>query len=199
MKWVWVGGALMSFAAVVSTAQDITIRAVASGATLRAGFAVGGSRVLPEIVYIKGDMTRLEFQDGGETDYILRDGKAHASWLVNEKARVVLPLGNGPSARQYLFNVDRPCAEFSGSCTKGERVTVAGRVATRWRFLDAGHTGPDGADSGTMWIDDESGLLLGYDGKDMSGRPMKWTVTSVDVGEISPDLFKMPAIEPRKP
>ena len=197
MNRAWVGVTLMSLAAATS-AQDITIRAVASGATLRAGFAVGGSRVLPETVYIKGDMTRLEFQDGGETDYILRDGKARASWLVNEKARVVMPLGNGPSARQYVFNTNRPCANFSGTCTKDEGGFVAGRAATRWRFLDAGHTGPDGADSGTMWIDDESGLLLGYDGKDMSGRPMKWTVTSVDTGEISPDLFKMPAIEPRK-
>ncbi|HEY4145326.1 hypothetical protein [Pinirhizobacter sp.] len=199
MKWSRASAALLFFIAMASSAQDITIRAVASGATLRAGFAVGGSRVLPEVVYIKGDMTRLEFQDGGQTDYILRDGKARASWLVNEKARVVLPLGNGPSARKYFFNIDRPCADFSGSCTKGDRSTVAGHAATRWRFIAAGHTGPDGTDSGTMWIDDASGLLLGYDGKDMSGRPMKWTVTSVDTGEISPDLFKMPAIEPRKP
>jgi len=181
-----------------SDALDVTIHAIASGATLRTGFAGHGTHVLPEIIYLKGDLARVEFYDGKDNEYVLRDGKARNSWLINEARQFVLPLGNGPTARQYFFPLERPCADFGGTCSKLDASTVVGRAAVVWRYRNAGHAGPDGSDSGTMYLDAENGLLLGYDSADLSGRPMKWTVTSVDFGKVDPAMFTLPKAAPKK-
>jgi hypothetical protein len=64
--------------------------------------------------------------------------------------------------------------------------------ASGWRFRHAGSRGPDGSDSGTMWIDDEYGLLLGYHAEDMQGRSLDWTVTTVSFEPLPPELFELP-------
>jgi hypothetical protein len=85
-----------------------------------------------------------------------------------------------------------PCRSMDISCEREGKKTIAGREAGGWRFRHAGSRGPDGSDSGTMWIDDEYGLLLGYHAEDMQGRSLDWTVTTVSFEPLAPELFELP-------
>ena len=78
------------------------------------------------------------------------------------------------------------------SCEREGKKTIAGREASGWRFRHAGTRGPDGSDSGTMWLDDQYGLLLGYHAEDMQGHSLDWTVTTVSFERLPPELFELP-------
>jgi outer membrane lipoprotein-sorting protein len=156
---------------------DVTLSGVASGVALKVGFEGTGKRVLPETVYIQGNRTRLEFRSADQQGYLLRQGSG--IWLVNEAARQAWPLKYSTTARQYL-------------CEHVGTKEIAGREAGGWRFTHAGSRGPDGSDSGTMWIDTQYGLLLGYHAEDQQGRSLDWTVTSVSFEPLSPELFELP-------
>jgi len=69
--------------------------------------------------------------------------------------------------------------------------STAGCPTTGWRFRHAGTQGPDGSDNGTLWIDDQYGLLLGYHAEDMNCHCMGWTVTNVSFAPRSNTLFKL--------
>ena len=188
----WLAVAFVPVAACAADVPDVVISAVASGAAQRTGFAAREGHVLPETVYLKGDLARLEFRDHGELDYVLRDTRSDKGWLINERQQAALPLKGGTMARRYVYPIDRPCGDFGGTCDKGDSSAVAGRAATAWNFRHAEGKGPDGADSGKMWVDDATGLLLGYDAQDLGGRSLKWTVTSVEFGPLPPNLFELP-------
>jgi outer membrane lipoprotein-sorting protein len=176
---------------------DVTMRGVASGEALKVGFEGRGKHVLPETIYLHGTRTRLEFLSTDQQGYILRDGRA--IWLINEKTKVAWPLQYTVSARQYIFDPADPCRGMGFSCERDSTKSLAGRNATGWRFRHAGSAGPDGSDNGILWIDDEFGLLLAYQAKDMQGRSMDWIVTEVSFGPLSPGLFELPnAKESRK-
>ena len=170
---------------------DVTMSGVASGAALKVGFEGAGKRVLPETVYLHENRTRLEFQSIDQQGYELRAG--NAIWLINEKAKLAWPLKYSTSARQYVFDPAEPCKSMDVTCEREGKKTIAGREASGWRFRHAGSRGPDGSDSGTMWIDDEYGLLLGYHAEDMQGRSLDWTVTSVSFERLPSELFELPA------
>ena len=169
---------------------DVTLSGVASGAALKAGLEANGKRVLPETVYLHGGRMRLDFQSGDQPGYLLREG--NTVWLVNEKAKAAWPLKYGSSARQYVYDATAPCKTIDISCEHAGKKSIAGREASGWRFRHAGSRGPDGSDSGIMWIDDEYGLLLGYHAEDMQGRPLDWTVTTVSFEHLPPELFELP-------
>jgi outer membrane lipoprotein-sorting protein len=170
---------------------DVTLSGVASGAALKIGFEGNGKRVLPETIYLHGNRTRLEFRSADNQGYLLRDGTA--VWLVNEKAKLAWPLKYSTSARQYRFDATEPCTNLGISCEREGKKNIAGREASGWRFRHAGSGGPDGSDSGTMWIDDQYGLLLGYHAEDMQGHSLDWTVTTVSFERLPPELFELPA------
>jgi hypothetical protein len=163
---------------------------VASGAALKVGFEGNGKRVLPQTVYLHGTRTRLEFRSADQVGYVLRDG--NAVWLVNEKAKLAWPLKYSTSARQYLFDPSEPCRSLDVSCDREGKKTIAGREASGWRFRHAGSRGPDGSDSGIMWVDDQYGLLLGYHAEDMQGHSLDWIVTTVSFERLPPELFELP-------
>jgi outer membrane lipoprotein-sorting protein len=169
---------------------DVTLSGVASGAALKVGFEGNGKRVLPETVYLHGGRTRMEFTSADQQGYLLREGKA--VWLINEKAKLAWPLKYSITARQYLFDPAEPCKSLEVSCAREGKKNIAGREASGWRFRHAGSRGPDGSDSGTMWIDDEYGLLLGYHAEDMQGHSLDWTVTTVSFNPLPPELFELP-------
>jgi outer membrane lipoprotein-sorting protein len=169
---------------------DVTLSGVASGVALKVGFEGTGKRVLPEIVYIQGNRTRLEFRSADQQGYLLRQG--NGIWLVNEAARLAWPLKYSTTARQYLFEPKDPCKSLGVACEHVGTKEIAGREAGGWRFMHAGSRGPDGSDSGTMWIDTQYGLLLGYHAEDQQGRSLDWTVTSVSFEPLSPELFELP-------
>lgn len=170
---------------------DVTLSGVASGAALKIGFEGTGKRVLPETVYLHGNRTRLEFQSADQEGYLLREG--NAVWLVNEKAKLAWPLKYSTSARQYVFDAANPCASLDISCAREGKKNIAGREASGWSFRHAGTRGPDGSDHGTMWIDDEYGLLLAYHAEDMQGHSLDWIVTTVSFERLPPELFELPA------
>lgn len=170
---------------------DVKMSGVASGAALKVGFEGNGKRVLPETVYLHDNRTRLEFQSLDQQGYLLREG--NAIWMINEKAKLAWPLKYSTSARQYVFDTTEPCKSMDVSCERDGKKSIAGREASGWRFRHAGSRGPDGSDSGIMWIDDEYGLLLGYHAEDMQGRSLDWTVTSVSFERLPPELFELPA------
>ena len=181
---------LAAIAAHAEDMPDVTLSGVASGAALKVGFEGNGKRVLPETVYIQGNRTRLEFRSAGQQGYLLRQG--NGIWLVNEAAKQAWPLKYSTTARQYLFEPADPCRSLGVACERVGTKEVAGREAGGWRFTHAGSRGPDGSDSGTMWIDTQYGLLLGYHAEDQQGRSLDWTVTSVSFGPLSPELFELP-------
>ena len=169
---------------------DVTLSGVASGTALKIGFESNGKRVLPETVYLHGGRTRLEFGDADSQGYLLRDGSS--IWLINEKAKLAWPLKYSPTARQYVFDTTEPCKSMDISCEREGKKVIAGREASGWRFRHAGSRGPDGSDSGTLWIDDQYGLLLGYHAEDMQGRPLDWSVTTVSFEPLPAGLFELP-------
>jgi outer membrane lipoprotein-sorting protein len=188
VAWVFVAAATApSYAADM---PDVTLTGVASGAALKVGFEGHGKRVLPETVYLHGNRTRMEFQTADQQGYLLRDGAS--VWLVNEKAKLAWPLKYTTSARQYIYDAAEPCRQLELRCEREGKKNIAGREASGWRFRHAGSRGPDGSDSGTMWIDDQYGLLLGYDAEDMQGRSLDWTVTTVSFERLPPELFELP-------
>jgi hypothetical protein len=169
---------------------DVTLSGVASGAALRIGFESNGKHVLPETVYLHGNHTRLDFGSGENQTYLLRD--INSVWLINEKAKVAWPLKSSPTGRQYVFDTAEPCRSMDVACERDGKKIIAGREATGWRFRHAGSRGPDGSDSGTFWIDDQYGLLLGYHAEDMQGRSLEWTVTTVSFEQLPAGLFELP-------
>jgi outer membrane lipoprotein-sorting protein len=189
LAWLVSAAALTN--AYAADLPDVTLSGVASGAALKIGFEGSGKRVLPETVYLHGSRTRLEFGGGENQPYLLRDG--NSIWLINEKAKVAWPLKYSPTARQYVFDTSEPCKSMDVSCEREGKKIIAGREASGWRFRHAGSRGPDGSDSGTLWIDDQYGLLLGYHAEDMQGRPLDWTVTTVSFEQLPAALFELPA------
>lgn len=169
---------------------DVTMQGVASGSSLKVGFEGHGARVLPETVYLHDDRMRLEFQSARQQGYLLRDGKA--VWLIDDKDKRAWPLQYSNSARQFVFDPTRPCSTSAFSCERDGTRTIAGRAATGWRFRHAGTHGPDGSDNGTLWIDDQYGLLLGYHAEDMNSQSMDWTATSVSFDPLPKELFQLP-------
>jgi outer membrane lipoprotein-sorting protein len=188
LAWVFSAAAITSSYA--ADMPDVTLAGVASGAALKAGLEANGKRVMPETIYLHGDRLRLEFRSGDQQGYLLRDGKA--VWLVSEKAKAAWPLKYGSSARQYRYDATDPCKAMDISCEREGKKSIAGREASGWRFHHAGTRGPDGSDSGIMWIDDEYGLLLGYHAADMQGRSLDWTVTTVSFETLPPEMFELP-------
>ena len=182
--------ALAAIAARAGDVPDVTLSGVASGVALKVGFEGSGQRVLPETVFIQGNRTRLEFRSAHQQGYLLRQGSG--IWLVNEVAKQAWPLKYSTTARQYLFEPQDPCRSLGVACERVGTKEIAGREAGGWHFTHAGSRGPDGSDSGTMWIDTQYGLLLGYHAEDQQGRSLNWTVTSVSFEPLSPELFELP-------
>lgn len=176
---------------------DVSLQGVASGRTLNAGFRTDTGRVLAETVSIRQGVTRVDFQVQGQPVHLLR--KAEGLWLVSEKAGLLMPVPGSKRIALYVYPVDRPCGGFGGSCDRAESRRIAGRDATAWHFRHAGSSGPDGADSGTLWIDDRYGLLLGYEARDMQGRPLSWRVTTVSFVPLAADRFTLPGDGPVPP
>jgi hypothetical protein len=187
LAWLLAAAATTAHAADM---PDVILSGVASGAALKVGFEGSSKRVLPETVYLHGNRTRLEFRSADQQGYLLREGSQ--VWLVSEKAKLAWPLKYSVSARQYLFDTTEPCRKMDISCEREGKKIIAGREASGWRFRHAGTRGPDGSDSGTMWLDDQYGLLLGYHAEDMQGHSLDWTVTTVSFERLPPELFELP-------
>ncbi len=177
--------------AVAADLPDVTVRGVASGDGVRLGYGDGGNAVLAETVQLKGDRTRVDVVSGPRRFYVLRKGDT--AWLVSERDRFALPVTHTPAGRDWRLDKEAPCRDGGFHCERARDARrIAGRQVVGWRFRSAGTRGPDGTDSGTLWLDADTGLVLAYQAQDMNQRHHDWTATSVEFGPLADELFELP-------
>lgn len=63
---------------------------------------------------------------------------------------------------------------------------------TGWRYSHAGQAGPDGTDSGVLWIDAEQGIVLGFDARDLGEHDHRMQAVDVSYDKLDDDTFALP-------
>lgn len=179
--------------------QDVTLYALATGI----GPVRGTGAAMPLTIRLHGTRVRIDF-DGprGEDGYLLSHGDSRA-WLVNERADVALPIH---STARTMFRADptAPCAQIGARCEPGQHEVIAGQLVQAWRYRDADGRGPDGTESGTLWVEPRSGLVLAFRGR-VAGRDQvkELRVTSMSRDALDASLFDLPRtleqVYPRAP
>lgn len=187
---VSVAALLMCHPLLAADTPDVAMDAVLVGSGL--GHQFDGKDVAAETIRIKGHRLRVDFDAGeGRRGRILRSDSGHA-WLLMSTSNRALPADHLPIARMIRLDPQRPCWEPDLSCEKVEDRPVAGRQAHGWRYRHAGQQGPGGTDSGVFWIDDQSGIVLSYQGKDLAGRLHRMEATSIRFETLPEEDFAFP-------
>lgn len=154
--------------------------------------AARGGASLPLTLRLRGDAARIEFSDPkGRDAYLLVSGPGREGWLVSVPGNVAMPLPRAGTA--FWFDPEAPCETLQATCSPAPGEVIAGRAARGWRYRNAAGRGPDGTDSGTLWVDAATGLLLGYRGK-LSGRDEARSLRTVSVSyaSVPADIFERP-------
>lgn len=149
-------------------------------------------RLEPVRLYFRGDASRAEFKDGnGMTVAFVTPGEAAAGWLTDGAASIPLPGAGHP----MVLDPDQPCSGkgLFADCHKKGEVAYAGRRAYHWRYRLSNNNGPGRTRSGEMWLDAETGLVLGYKGRAGLGPLKEWRVEQVVYGPVPDALFELPA------
>lgn len=169
---------------------SVTLTGVAVGDGYR--FALGGRNTgaIAQTVREKGDRVRVDFEAGGQHGTVVRD--AQGAWLISELYDVVLPLPASTTARPMIYDTEAPCRAMDARCEHAPDRIILGRTATGWSFRHAGSRGPDGTDSGMLWLDRDTGVLLAHRSEDMSRRHYEWRTTSIDFLPLDDALFALP-------
>lgn len=172
---------------------DVKVEAIVTGTGIRpppSSIKREGNMV--ETIYIKGARTRVDFDAGPHLrGSVLRTGDQ--AWLLRPPSHRVLPAQGVRIASPVRMDTDRPCFDLGFSCQRVDDRLVAGRRANGWRYRHAGRHGPQGTDSGTFWIDAETGIVLAFDGTDLARRDYRMEAVSMQVGELPDSLFRLPA------
>ena len=171
-------------------ALSVTVTGVAVGDGYRFALAGRNTGAIAQTIREKGEHVRVDFEAGGQSGTVLRD--AQGAWLISELYSVALPLPSSTTARPLIYDLDEPCAKMRARCEHAEDRLILGRPAVGWAFRHAGGRGPDGTDSGVMWLDRDTGVLLAHRSEDMSRRKYEWRTTSVDFTPLDDDIFDMP-------
>ncbi len=153
-----------------------------------------GKRI-PVTVHFRDDQFALTFTGVDAREYRLLQVVAGAPLVMLDNRGGGLPL---PRGKLPLF-VDpaTPCGGMGmmSDCRKLAEGIHSGRNAVHWAYRRANRAGPAGSDSGQMWVDSESGLLLSYTGMTLGGQEVRWQVDRVSY-ELQPDaLFELPEQE----
>lgn len=169
---------------------DVTLHAEARGIG-----PVRDNEILPLTIRLSGPHLRIDFQSkSGEDGYLLADTTADArqAWLVSRSGDVALPVP-APGWTSLRLDPEAPCADMAARCEPESVDVVANRLVRKWRYRDADGRGPDGTDTGTLWVDPHTGLLLAFKGR-LAGRSdvRGYRVTAVEHTRVSPDLFELP-------
>jgi|GEM_PF-609140 len=143
-------------------------------------------------VFFRGDAVRIQFRDNTGKAYVLVLPAGTAAGWIEDEHGGVLPL---PSGRWPLHaDPGQPCAGqglFADCQRMGEGV-YAGRNARQWRYRLANPTGPGMTRQGRMWLDEETGFVLGYEGDAGAGSGKRWQVRSVRYESLPDALFERP-------
>lgn len=147
-------------------------------------------------VYFREDATRIEFNDSTGARYaLLLPAGAAAGWIVGATGGL-MPV---PGMRWPLhFDPVQPCAGqgMFANCQAGEAGTRAGRAARQWRYRLTNATGPGSTRQGTMWLDQDTGLVLAYTGQTGLQQQQRWEVQRVTYGPQPDALFQPPQRQP---
>lgn len=168
---------------------DVTLHATSSGI---GPFHRGGTP-MPLAVRMSGTRLRIDFTSPGEGHgYLLAHGGGRQAWLVSQAGQLALPVP-APVWAQFRVDPQAPCAGMGARCEPGAVDVVARRVVRQWRYRGADGRGPDGTDSGTLWVEPGTGLLLRFRGR-VAGqrREHEFTVLSVTDDALDPAVFELP-------
>ncbi|SJZ96551.1 hypothetical protein [Novilysobacter spongiicola] len=188
---IWI--ATSGVAAVAS--DDVPHRDVTLHAEARGIGPVRETEILPLTIRLSGSHLRIDFESrSGEDGYLLADTTADArqAWMVSRSGDVALPVP-APGWTTFRLDPEAPCADMAARCEPESVDVVANRLVRKWRYRDADGRGPDGTDTGTLWVDPQTGLLLAFKGR-LAGRGdvRGYKVTAVEHTPMSPDLFELP-------
>jgi hypothetical protein len=175
-----------------TTDPDVKISAVLDGSGVRQPDASSGQAgALVETIWLKGSRERLDF-DGGPNmrGRILRDDQ-HA-WLLQPGVNRVLPADNVPLGSVTRLDAKSPCSGLGFACQRVDDRLIAGRRANGWRYSDAGRSGPNGTDSGVLWVDAQYGIVLAFNAKDVDQRTYHMETASIDFSNVPESTFDMP-------
>ena len=171
---------------------DVKLEAIVTGTGIRpppSSVKREGSMV--ETIYVSGDRERVDFDAGPDMrGRILRNGSQ--AWLLRPPSHRVLPAQGVRIASPVRLDTDKPCFDPGFSCHRIDDRLIAGRRANGWRYRHAGQRGPQGTDSGTFWIDAETGIVLAFEGRDLARREYRMETVSVHFGELPDTLFRLP-------
>lgn len=169
--------------------RDVTLHAVATGV----GPVRRGGESIPLTVRMADGHLRIDFKTPrGEDGYLLsRDGGTQA-WLVSVPGQLAMPMP-APAWATFRLDPDAPCAAMRARCEPAQVDVLANRLVRAWRYRGADGRGPDGTDSGTLWVDPRTGLVLGFRGR-VVGRDdtRELKVVSVEHGALDDALFTLP-------
>jgi|GEM_PF-530616 len=146
-------------------------------------------------VLLRGPAIRIQ-PDAGEdrtppSTYLLKLGPAPGAWLRDEASDIAVPVpdASGP----YWYDPANPCATTGGRCDPAPPDVIAGRLVRGWNYRGSPR-GPDGSRDGVLWLDADTGLLLGYRARLQDGRgTRRMQVDEVAYGPLPASLFEVPS------
>lgn len=183
--------------------KSFTVTAVGVGNGYRYASQEEGKDGTAFTIRQKGDRLRVDITAGSHHGTVWRGAKG--SWLVADDEPVALSLSGKATPKPIAYDVDAPCRgmDMMATCSRAEPRQLLGRRAVGWAFRHAGGRGPDGTDNGTMWIDEETGVLLEMRGDDVGNRHYEWHALRVSYEDIPDGILDMPAdiakLGPMKP
>ena len=173
-----------------ATPASARLRLVVDGDDTRAG----GQATRHYTVLLRGEAIRIqpETTQGmpASSTYLLKTGPGPGAWLRDDANGMALPVpdASGP----YWYDPRDPCARIGGRCEPAPPEVIAGQFVRGWRYR-ASPQGPDGSRDGVLWLDAETGLLLGYRAGSTAGQePRRMQVTEVLYEPMPADLFTAP-------
>lgn len=178
-------------------AAGLPLSGVAEVATDQFGHAAGPAAPARVTVYFRGDDLRIEFDDDqGAHRALLAVRGAPVAWVMDGHAGA-MPVANTPWPLR--FDPGAPCDGLGmfADCQAIERGKVAGRDAVQWRYRLSSPRGPGRSSRGSMWLDAQTGFVLGYSADTGTGRPRQWRVEQVRYGTVPDALFDPPAMPVR--
>ncbi|NID13999.1 hypothetical protein [Luteibacter yeojuensis] len=171
--------------------KSYTVSAIGVGDGYRYVSKEEGRRGTAFTIRQKGERIRVDIDAGSHHGTTWGDGKT--SWMVVDDQPVALPLGGKASPKPIVYDLDAPCTRMLATCSHAEGKMLLGHRAAGWAYRNAGGRGPDGTDSGTLWIDKETGVLLEMRGEDVGRRHYEWRATAVSFEPIPDGIFALPA------
>lgn len=138
----------------------------------------------------EGMRAEFHFSTGGSDAYLLKRAEEPRAWWISPKGRYMVPAND--ASGPYWYDLRQPCDTLQGRCFPAQGEFIAGRLAKGVRY-DNARNGPDGTTRGVLWIDSQTGLLLGYRGTVGNRQDSRgFRARQVSYKPLDPALFQKP-------